>query len=211
MGADNPPAGGPTEPTPTIGRVDPVVTLLQKPAMANLYLRLLDSTATVPAVLDETSLTKSTVYEYIDALETAGLVTETGERDGATTYRATEFSLTLEVGTETVTITPDVVAVLAHQEQIPTIQTVLEQYGIATLVTFIDYAHDHAAGHITTRMIADQLNLSRGIAFDLLEHVSRILDLGDEPETVHPEDISDSERETLLEDAREQTPTDERD
>jgi len=205
MGTDNPSSEGPTEPSPTIGRVDPVVTLLQKPAMADLYLHLLDTTATVPTVLDDTSLTKSTVYDYIDTLESAGLVTAVGEQDGATAYRGTEFSLTLEVGTETVTITPDVVAVLAHQEQIPAIQTVLDRYGIATLVTFIEYAHDHAAGQITTRMIANQLNLSRGIAFDLLEHVSRILDLGDEPETVHPEDISDSERETLLEDARDQT------
>ena len=158
-----------------------------------------DHVVTVPELQAEVDVTKSTVYDYVAALQRAGLVSEV-ETDGtATTYTAHEFVVTLKVDGMVVEVTPDVVEVLSHQETNPEIQGFLEQYGLATLAAFIDFAHQHAAGDVTTRMIADLLDISRGSAYDMLEHVGRILDIGGEPSTAHAADLDENERDELLE------------
>lgn len=192
-----------TPPTNNEGRttildLEPLITLLKKPAMADVYLTALNTDVTVPELLETVELTKSTVYDYVESLQDAGLMTETGEKNGATAYTANEFTFTLEVDGAKIEVTSDIVAVLAQQDSAPEIQGFVDQYGIATLAAFIDFAYEQARGDITTRMIADQLQISRGSAFDMLEHTHRILEIEDEPETYHPDDISDSERDELL-------------
>lgn len=179
--------------------LQPVISLLKKPALTDIYLTALDTVVTVPELLEDVDLTKSTVYDYVEALQRAGLLVETGDRDGATAYTANDFTFTLEVGGSTIEVTPDLVAVLSQQESIPEIGTFVDQYGIATVTAFIDLAHEQARGEITTRMIADKLQISRGSAFDMLVHVHRILEIDDESETYHADNLSDAERESLLE------------
>lgn len=176
----------------------PLIGLLNKPEMAKLYLTALDTVVTVPELLDESELTKSTVYDYVEALQRAGLVVETGEQNGATAYTAKPFTFTLEIDGAAIEVTPDIVAVLAQQDSTPVIRSFVDQYGIATLASFIDLAFEQARGDVTTRMIADQLQISRGSAFDMLEHTHRILDIGGDPETFDSEEMSDSERADLL-------------
>lgn len=203
MGTDQSNSQTPKEITATgagrISELRPVIDMLEKPQMAALYTVLRDRVVTVPELQAEVDVTKSTVYDYVAALQRAGLVSEV-ETDGtATKYTAHEFVVTLEVDGMVVEVTPDVVEVLSHQETNPEIQGFLEQYGLATLAAFIDLAHQHATGDVTTRMIADLLDISRGSAYDMLEHVGRILDIGGESSTAHAADLDENERDELLE------------
>ncbi|ERJ05388.1 TrmB family transcription regulator protein [Halorhabdus tiamatea SARL4B] len=203
MGTDQENAYVPTDTTTSgagqITELGPVVDMLEKPQMAALYTAARDTISTVPELQDHVELTKSTVYEYVAALQRAGLLSEVETDGSAKSYTAHEFTVTLEVDGMVVEITPDVVEVLSHQHSLPEIEGFLEQYGLGTLAAFIDLAYEHAAGEVTTRMIADILDVSRGSAYDMLEHVGRILDIGDEPTTDHATDLSDDERDALLE------------
>jgi predicted transcriptional regulator len=203
MGTDQSDPHAPTEDSPTgagqISELGPLIELLEKPQMATLYTVARDSVVTVPELQGEVDVTKSTVYDYVAALQRAGLVSDV-ETDGpATKYTAHEFVFTLEVDGMVVEITPDVVAVLSQQDTNPEIHSFVEQYGLATLAAFVDLAHDHANGDVTTRMIAEILDISRGSAYDMLEHVGRILGIGGEPTTEHAADLDESDRDELLE------------
>jgi hypothetical protein len=183
---------------PVFADLEPLVSLLDNPDMARVYLTALDNETTVPELLDTLTPAKSTIYEYVHALERVGLLQEVGERSGATVYKGNEFTFSLEIDRRTVEVTPELVEILAHQDTAPEIQTFREQYGLATLTRFVDLAHEQARGEITSRMIAETLDISRGSAYDMLEHVHRILEIGGEPETNHADEIDNSEREELL-------------
>lgn len=190
------------EPTTTgVGRISelgPVIDLLEKPQMAVLYTVAQNTVVTVPHLLETVEITKSTAYEYVAALERAGLMSEVDTNGSATQYTAHDFTFRLEVDGMVVKITPDVVEVLAQQQTNPEIQGFVEQYGLATLAAFIDLAHEHAEGDVTTRMIADILDIPRGRAYDMLTHVGQILELGDGPVTEHAADLDEDERDRLL-------------
>ncbi|MFB6176347.1 MAG: hypothetical protein ABEI99_04250, partial [Halobaculum sp.] len=82
---------------PSITDLSPVIELLEKPVVADVYLAALDEPVTVPELLDSVDATKSTVYDYVDSLRDAGLLAAVGERDGATVYRGSEFTFTFEI------------------------------------------------------------------------------------------------------------------
>lgn len=182
----------------TISDLGPIIDLVRKPEMAELYLRALDGVVTVPELLEEVELTKSTVYDYVEALQNAGLVTEAGRKGGATAYDANEFTFTLEIEDAEIEVTPELVEVVAHRDTHPEIGAFVDQHGLATLAEFVDLAYEQARGNVTTRMIADLLDIPRGSTYDMLERVHSILDIGDEPETYSVDGISGDERQELL-------------
>ena len=189
-----------------ITHLKPIVELTANPDMARVYLYFLnsDDPLTVPEFLaDHPEFTKSTAYEYVDALTTAGILTATGETDGATAYTAHEFDISFGTKDTTVRVTPDLVAVLAAQDSTDQIQPFIDQYGVGTLARFIDLAYDHADGTVTTRMISNILDIPVGQTYDILQHITQILDIGDGPETFTPDDIDPEERHALLDEARE--------
>jgi len=206
MGTDRENAYVPTDTTTSgagqITELGPVVDMLEKPEMAALYTAARDTISTVPELQDHVELTKSTVYEYVAALQRAGLLSEVETDGSAKSYTAHAFTVTLEVDGMVVEITPDVVAVLSHQYSLPEIEGFLEQYGLGTLAAFIDLAYEHADGEVTTRMIADILDISRGSAFDMLEHVGRILDIEPDSTHLHPGEYDDEEVDAIVENAR---------
>lgn len=182
-----------------ISELPPVGDLVQKPTLATLYLTALNRVITVPELLEEVDMTKSTVYDYVDALQNSGLLTAVGEKEGATAYTANEFTVTFEIDSAEVQITPELIEVLAHQDTAPEIQAFVDRYGVATLVEFIDLAYEQAQGDVTTRMIATILDISRGSAYDMLEQVHRLLDIGgSDPDTLHADELTATEREELL-------------
>lgn len=184
----------------TISDLSPAIELVEKPKMAKLYLKALNRVVTVPELLEEVDLTKSTVYEYVEALQNGGLMKDVGEKEGATAYNANEFTIIFKTGSAEIKVTPELVEVLSHQDENREIQAFVDQYGVATLAEFIDLAYEQAQGDVTTRMIANILDISPGSAYDMLEQVQRILDIGGdgEPETFDTDEISENEREELL-------------
>lgn len=192
--------GGTDTAVSLISELPPVGDLVDKPKLAILYLTALDRVVTVPELLDEVDVTKSTVYDYVDTLQNGGLLTAVGEKGGATAYTANEFTVTFEIDSTEVQVTPELVEVLAHQDTIPEIQSFVDRYGAATLAEFIDLAYEQAQGDVTTRMIATILDISRGSAYDMLEQVHRLLDIGGDgdPETLHADELTATERDELL-------------
>ncbi|MFB6176348.1 MAG: hypothetical protein ABEI99_04255, partial [Halobaculum sp.] len=94
--------------------------------------------------------------------------------------------------------TPELVRVLAHREEDIEIGTFLDKYGVPALAEFVELAHEQARGDVTTRSIATILGISPGSAYDVLERVHRVLEIGEEVETRHADETTDAERRDLL-------------
>ena len=171
--------------------------LLTNTALASLYTSIHhSSTATAPELTKTTNVSKKTVYEYLRKLEQAGLITEIGEENGTSVYEAEDFTMTLTVRDVEVSITPELVEVVAHEDEYPVITRVLEDRGLVTFALAYDLVKAHTEGDITTRQIASLTGLSSGTAYDLLEAVYEVHALGTvdpSPTTYTPDDFADED------------------
>lgn len=177
--------------------------LLENPALASLYTAIRRSpTATGPELVRTTPVSKKTVYEYLRKLERAGLVTETGTDGGTSVYEAEDFELTLTIRDVEVSITPELVEVVAHEDEYAVVDRVLEDHGLVTFALAHDLVKAHSEGEITVRQIATLTDLSPGTTYDLVEALYEIHALGDDesdPTTYTPDDFAgeDSVRDEL--------------
>jgi len=145
------------------------------------------------------------VYEYLRKLEQAGLITETGDEDGTSMYEAENFELTLTVREVEVSITPELVEVIAHEDDHPVIGRVLDDHGLVTFALAHDLVTAHADGDITIRQLASLTGLSAGTAYDLVEalYETRDLDSDSSPTTYTPDNVGDEDH-TLRDELRNQ-------
>lgn len=177
--------------------------LLANTALASLYTSIRhSSTATGPELKKSTNVSKKTVYEYLRKLEQAGLITETGEEAGASVYEAEDFEMTLTIRDVEVTITPELVEVVAHEDEFPIINRVLEEHGLVTFALVHDLVKGHREGDLTIRQIASLTGLSSGTAYDIVEALYEIYNLGDDdssPTTYTPDDFADEDSDPLEE------------
>lgn len=171
--------------------------LLTNTALASLYTSIHhSSTATAPELKKTTNVSKKTVYEYLGKLEQAGLITEIGEENGTRVYEAEGFTMTLTVRDVEVSITPELVEVVAYEDEYPVITRVLEDHGLVTFALAHDLVKAHTKEDITTRQIASLTGLSSGTTYDLLEAVYEIHALGTadpSPTTYTPDDFADED------------------
>lgn len=182
--------------------LSPVFKLIEEPKFAELYATLRDGPATIPDLLPELSIEKSTAYNYIDHLERGGLVSEVGTSDGSARYRAEEFRVTIHISEKDIEVTPELALVIAQRTVNSEVDRFIEQYGVATLGEFVPLAQKYAAGEMTYRAIAEILNISRAAAFDMLREILAILDIVPDSTHSQPGDHSDEAIETIIEDAR---------
>jgi hypothetical protein len=169
--------------------------LVDNPDLAALYTALRRETATTgPELVDQVDVSKKTVYDYLDTLEQAGLVTKTGTEGGTAVYEAVAFEMIVTVRRTAVSITPALVEVVAHRPEYPVIDRVLADEGLVTVALVHDLVHAHRAGDITIRQIADLADLSSGTAYDLVTALYSIHDLGDDsgPTTYTPAEFAES-------------------
>lgn len=168
--------------------------LLENPALAETYLAVRSAEATTaPEIRTATGVSKKTAYSYVDRLRRAGLFAETDDTAGtATAYEAEPFRLTVELGGETTTVTPELVEIVARRDDVDAIASTLDRHGLGTLTAFVELAREHADGAVTTREIAARLDLSVGVAYDLLTVTYETLELtgtADGNETLEPADL----------------------
>ncbi|TKX74478.1 ArsR family transcriptional regulator [Halorubrum sp. GN11_10-6_MGM] len=177
--------------------------LLENPSLASLYTSISQSgTATGPELVETATVSKKTVYDYLHKLEQAGLISTVNDGVGTARYTAEEFELTLTVRETEVSITPELIAVIAQKNEYPAIGRVLEDHGIVTFALAYDLVTAHSEGEVTIRQIASLTDLSSGTAYDLVEALYSILDLGDDdssPTTYTPADFDDDESNLLEE------------
>jgi len=108
--AQSPPRSG----RPPIQQLQTVADLLETPALARLYAHILQhGPVTVSEVLDELDIPQGTAYDYVQNLETAGLVEKTRDQRPYE-YDAESIALTLSTDGETQTITPALIAAVAR-------------------------------------------------------------------------------------------------
>jgi DNA-binding MarR family transcriptional regulator len=172
--------------------------LLDNTALAALYTSIRRSdTATGPTLVETLSVSKKTVYDYLHKLEQAGLISKVGDDAGTAVYTAEEFEMTLTVRETEVSITPELVEIVAHEDEYPAIERVLEDHGLVTFALTHDLVTAHSKGEVTIRQIAELTDLSPGTTYDLVEALYAILRLGDDdsaPKTYTPDDFEDEER-----------------
>ena len=189
----------------TLGMITGIPTfaeLLENPSLASLYTSIRRSgTATGPELVETTTISKKTVYDYLHKLEQAGLISKAGDDAGTARYTAEAFELTLTIRETEVSITPELIKVIAQKNEYPAIERVLEDHGIVTFALAYDLVKAHSKGEVTIRQIASLTDLSPGTAYDLVEALYSILDLGDDesaPTTYTPADF-DADESDLLE------------
>ena len=185
------------------GRITGIPTfteLLANTNLATLYTSIRhSSTATGPELTETANVSKKTVYEYLRKLEQAGLVTEIGDENGSRVYEAEAFEMTLTVRDVEVSITPALVEVVAHADEYPVIDRVLDEHGLVTFALAYDLVEAHSHGEVTIRQIASLTGLSSGTAYDIVEALYEIQDFGADdssPTTYTPDNFTDEDGET---------------
>jgi transposase len=177
--------------------------LLENPSLASLYTSIRRSgTATGPELVETTTVSKKTVYDYLHKLEQAGLISTVNADAGTARYTAEAFELTLTVRETEVSITPELIEVIAQKTEYSAIDRILEDHGIVTFALAYDLVKAHSNGEVTIRQIASLTGLSAGTAYDLVEALYSILHLGDDesaPTTYTPADFDEDEGDLLEE------------
>lgn len=175
--------------------------LLENTDLAALYTAIRHSgTATAPDLVETATVSKKTVYEYLHRLEQAGLITETGDDAGTSVYEAAEFELQLTIRDVEVSITPELVEVIAHGDDHPVIDRVRDDHGLVTFALAHDLVWAHSEGEVTIRQIATLTGLSSGTTYDLVEALYESHDLGTEdagPTTYTPDAVTDEDGDLL--------------
>jgi len=174
--------------------------LVDNVALAGLYTSIRSKgTATGPELVDEAAVSKKTVYDYLHKLERAGLITEAGAENGAATYAAEDFEMTLTVRDVAVSITPELVEVLSQQDDYSVIDRILEEHGLLTFALGHDLVTAHNEGDITIRQIGDLTGLSSGMTYDLVDAIYAVRGFGEEPsspETYTPDNVDSEQPDT---------------
>jgi predicted transcriptional regulator len=138
-------------------RLETVVQLLNRPALARIYVYVCyRGPVTPPAIMDALALSKSTTYEYIETLTELGLV----EQDDSTRpQRLTAEPLIILEQYASIIVTPTVLHAIGLQEVDEDIAYFVERHGVGKLVAALRGAGLHFAGRTTQRMIASDIDV----------------------------------------------------
>ncbi|MFB6227313.1 MAG: helix-turn-helix domain-containing protein [Halobacteriales archaeon] len=137
-----------------------VADLLDTPALARLYAHILQhGPVTVSELVGELDIPQGTAYEYVQTLETAGLVEKTREQRPYE-YDGESIALTLSTDGETRTITPALIAAVARRDRDEDIDVYIERHGLDGLAVALEYAYEYSNGTVNYRIAARELDLS---------------------------------------------------
>jgi hypothetical protein len=145
---------------PPIQQLQTVADLLETPTLARLYAHVLQhGPVTVSGIIDETEIPQGTAYDYVQNLETVGLVKKTNEQRPYE-YDAESIALTLSTDGETQTITPALIAAVARRGEDEDIDVYIERHGLDGLAVALEYAYEYVDGTVNHRIAARELDLS---------------------------------------------------
>lgn len=154
--AQSPPRSG----RAPIERVRAVVDLLETPVLARVYTYVLQNgPVTVAMIIEDLDVPQGTAYDYVGALETAGLVGQTRDRRPYE-YDADSISLTVSTDGGSQTITAALVAAVARREEDEDVDGYIERHGLDGLADALDYATAVVGGTVNRCVAARELDLS---------------------------------------------------
>ena len=150
----------PSSDQPPIRHLQTVVDLLDTPSLARIYAYILQhGPATVSEVVDVLDIPQGSAYDYVQKLETAGLVAKAREQRPYE-YTAEAISLTLSTDGESQTITPALIAAAARRDENEDIDVYIERHGLDGLAVALEYASEYIDGTVNHRIAARELDLS---------------------------------------------------
>lgn len=145
---------------PPIQQLQTVADLLETPARARVYAYILrHESVTVSELVDALEVPQGTAYDYVQHLETAGLVEKT-RTQRPYEYDAAPIALTLSADGETQTITPALIAAVARREDDEDIDVYIDRHGLDGLAVALEYAHEYVDGTVNHRIAARELDVS---------------------------------------------------
>lgn len=145
---------------PPIQQLQTVAELLDTPARARLYAYVLQhGPVTVAEIIDALGTPQGTAYDYVEHLETAGLVEQVRDQRPYE-YDAESIALTLSTDGETQTITPALIAAVARRDDDEDIEMYIQRHGVDGLAVALEYAYEYVDGTVNHRIAARELNLS---------------------------------------------------
>lgn len=110
-------------------------------------------------VVEQLDVPQGTAYDYVERLETAGLVETVNDRRPFQ-YDADPIELTLSTDGERRTITPALVAAVARRETDEDVDVFVERHGLDGLAAALENADEYVAGTVDHRIAARELDLS---------------------------------------------------
>ena len=141
-------------------RLQTVADLIETPALARIYAYAeRGGSVTVGELVDELDVPQGTAYDYVQRLETAGLLRRSNETRPYE-YDAESISLTLSVDGATTTVTPALVAAIARREEDDDVDVYVERHGLDGLAEALEYAAEYVDGTVNHRIMARELDLS---------------------------------------------------
>jgi DNA-binding MarR family transcriptional regulator len=148
-----------SDPLP-IQQLQTVADLLDTPARARLYAYILQhGPVTVSEIIDALDIPQGTAYDYVETLETAGLVKKFRDQRPYE-YDAEAIALTLSTDGETQTITPALIAAVARRDEDEDIEVYIQRHGVDGLAVALEYASEYVEGTVNHRIAARELDLS---------------------------------------------------
>jgi DNA-binding MarR family transcriptional regulator len=165
-----------------IRRLQTVVDVLETPALARMYAYLLQSgPTTVADMVGTLDVPQGTAYDYIEKLETAGLVERVRDQRPYE-FDAERVSLRLSTDGTTRAITPALIAAAAHREANEDIEVYIDRHGLDGLAVALEYAAEFVDGEVNHRIAARELDLSpieAEIILQALEPIAEKYDVGE--------------------------------
>lgn len=145
---------------PSIRQLQTVVDILETPALARLYAYIRqEGPVTVSEIIAAVEIPQGTAYDYIERLESAGLLTQTRQKRPAE-YDTESLSLTLSTDGESRTITPTLIAAVARRETDEDLDVFVDRHGLDGLAAAVEYATEYVEGTVNHRIAARELDVS---------------------------------------------------
>lgn len=137
-----------------------VADLIETPTLARIYAHTeREGPVTVGELVDELGVPQGTAYDYVQRLETAGLLDQVTE-SRPSEYDTEAISLTLSVDGTTTTVSPALVAAIARTDTDNDVDVYVERHGLDGLAAALEYAFERVDGTVSHRIAARELDIS---------------------------------------------------
>jgi hypothetical protein len=151
-----------------------VAQLLEEPRLARLYTFVLrEGDVTIDDMVDTLALPRTTAYSDAGTLVELGVLT----RDGAQkthTYSAVPITLTTNLDGDEYTITPTLIEAFGRSPRDQDLALLIEKHGLGKLAAVLTYAVPYAAGEMSERIAARELDLQHAFAIAVLQALREV-------------------------------------
>ncbi|MEZ3116498.1 helix-turn-helix domain-containing protein [Halobaculum sp. MBLA0147] len=153
-----------------------VARLLEEPRLARVYTFVLrEGPVTVDDVVDSLGIARTTAYADTGTLADLGVVTRDAS-EKTHRFTATPIHLTTDVDGDQYTITPTLIAAVARSEHDRDLDLLVDRHGRGRLAAALTYAVPYAAGELSERVAARELDVQVAFGIAVLQALADVVD-----------------------------------